>query len=66
MLILFRPQIEALIRQRDQVIADWGRRYSGVDVYEDRRLELTGYTPINVEQQIRSVAAAIGKHEMSS
>jgi len=65
MLVLFRPQIEALIRQRDQVIADWGRRHSGVDVYEDRRLELTGYTSINVEQQIRSVAAAIGKHEMS-
>jgi len=65
MLILFRPQIEALLQQRDQVIADWECRYPGIDVYEDRRLELTGYTTINVEQQIRSIVAAIKKQKMN-
>ena len=66
MLVLFRPQIEALIRQRDQVVTNWECRHKGVDVYEDRELEITGYTSINVEQQIRRVVAAIGKHGMSA
>lgn len=63
MLVLFRPQIEALIRQRDQVVADWSDAHPGVDVYEDRQLEITGYTTINVEQQIRRIVAAIEKQE---
>lgn len=66
MLVLFRPQIEALIRQRDQVIAGWECRYPGVDVYEDRELELTSYTAINVEQQIKRVVAAIGKRNIAA
>lgn len=66
MLVLFRPQIEALIQQRDQVIAGWECRYAGVNVYEDRELELTGYTAINVEQQIKLVVAAIEKRDMAA
>lgn len=66
MLVLFRPQIEALIQQRDQIIADWKLKHTGMDVYEDRELEITGYASINVEQQIRHVVAAIGKHDMST
>ena len=66
MLVLFRPQIETLIRQRDQVIAGWECRYPGVDVYEDRELELTSYTSINVEQQIKRVVAAIEKRGMAA
>ncbi|MBK6617541.1 MAG: hypothetical protein IPG31_03945 [Nitrosomonas sp.] len=65
MLILFRPQIEALLKQRDQVVADWKRRYPDIDVYEDRGLELTGYTTINVEQQIRCVVTAIEKRTVA-
>lgn len=61
MLILFRPQIEVLLRQRDEVISRWFAHY-GSDVFEDRRLELTGYTPINVEYQIRCIVAAIENH----
>lgn len=59
MFVLFRPQMEILLRQRDQVIAGWECRYPGIDVYEDRELELTGYLSINVEQQIRNVVAAM-------
>ncbi len=66
MLVLFRPQIEALIQQRDHVIAGWECRYAGVDAYEDRELELTGYTAINVEQQIKLVVTAIEKRDMAA
>ena len=59
MLVLCRPQIEILLWQRDQMVAGWESRYPGVDAYEDRELELTGFTSINVEQQIKNVVAAI-------
>ncbi len=61
MLVLFRPQIETLIRQRDQVVADWSDTHPGADVYEDRQLEITGYTTINVAHQIRQIVAAMEK-----
>lgn len=67
MLVLFRPQIEGLLRQRDQVVAGWECRYPGIDVFEDRELELTGYTSINVEQHIKQVVAALeSRHETCS
>lgn len=55
MMVLFRPQIELLLRQRDAVVADWARENPDTEVFEDRALELTGYLPISVEQQIRAV-----------
>lgn len=59
MVVLFRPQIEILLSQRDEVVADWEHTHSGTDVFEDRRLDLTGYLEINVEAQISAVAAAL-------
>lgn len=61
MMVLFRPQIEALLRQRDRVVADWASQHPDTDVFEDRKLELTGYAAINVERQIRAVAAALAQ-----
>ncbi|MBW4935168.1 DUF6969 family protein [Marinobacter sp. F4206] len=44
----FRPQIEALLRHRDQVVADRnGQRME--DVLEDRSLEITGSVPVDLE-----------------
>lgn len=40
MLVLFRPQIERLLRLRDLVIRRWARRYPDTNVYEDRELEI--------------------------
>ena len=60
MLILFRPQIAILLHQRDQVIADWADKNQNSDVFEDRKLDITSYTEINVEQQIKAVIAALG------
>jgi len=42
-----RPHIEQLLRHRDEVIARWQRVHPQVDVLEDRRLEITGYLPID-------------------
>lgn len=65
MLILFRPQIEALLQARDQVISAWIVRNPGMDVFEIRDLELTGYTPISVEQQINAIVTALEPESMA-
>ncbi|RED47689.1 DUF6969 family protein [Aestuariispira insulae] len=59
MVRLFRPQIENLIRMRDQTIAIWTRDHPDRDVFEDRALEVTSEQPISVEEQIRLVRAAL-------
>ncbi|HLI13427.1 MAG TPA: hypothetical protein VKY65_17685 [Alphaproteobacteria bacterium] len=56
---LFRPQIEALLRERDRAIAEWQRRYPESDVLEDRRLEVTSRLEISVEVQTQRVLAAL-------
>lgn len=55
MLRLYRPHVESLIRQRDEVIASWQARQPNADVFEDRDLEITGCLPIDVEQLIREL-----------
>ena len=59
MVRLFRPQIETLLRERDGVIADWAKQHPDVDVLEDRRLEVTGYRLISVEEQLQHVRASL-------
>ncbi len=59
MLRLYRPQIEALVLARDEVLAAWARSHPGRDVFEDRELEIMSQAAISVEQQIAAVAAAL-------
>lgn len=59
LLRLFRPQIEVLLWKRDVAIHDWQRGNAGVDVFEDRRLEITSELPIDIDQQIARVDAAL-------
>ena len=59
MLILFRPQIRALIEERDHVVDDWAAENDSADVYEDRALEVTAEREISVEDQIAAVHAAL-------
>lgn len=61
MLSLFRPQIADLLRRRDQSIANWRARHPDEDVYEERTLEVTSQLKISVDQQIRTVRAALGR-----
>ncbi len=59
MLQLFRPQIEALVRHRDAVIEAWRRADPDSDVFEDRRLDVTGEFAINIDAQIAAVESAL-------
>jgi hypothetical protein len=59
MFVLFRPDMEALLRQRDRVIAAWGASHPG-DPLEDRALEITGWLPVDVQGRIETLARALG------
>lgn len=59
MLCLFRPQIEVLLRERDRVISGWQLKHPDRDVYEDRDLEITSITTIDVKKQISAVSSAL-------
>lgn len=56
---LFKPQVLALLQQRDRTIAAWAEKYPDRDVYEDRELEITSIIDINVEQQQAAVKKAL-------
>jgi hypothetical protein len=53
MLVLFRPQIVQLVRDRDRAIETWQGLHPERDAYEDRELEVTSSLPISLEQQLR-------------
>ncbi|MDO9162843.1 MAG: hypothetical protein Q8N35_11135 [Methylococcaceae bacterium] len=54
-MVLFRPQVEWLLRERDRIVKQWQSDHPDIDVYEDRNLEITAYLAINVEEQIRNM-----------
>ena len=61
-LFLFRPQIEALLQQRDERIRAWQREHPEVEnVYEDRRLEVTSQMPISVDAQVEALEVALAR-----
>ena len=59
LLILFRPQIEALLIERDKTLKNWAALHLGTDIYEDRNLELTSFLPINIADQIKAIDDAL-------
>ena len=61
MLRLFRPQVEALVRHRDAVVDAWRRSHPDAEVFEDRRLEVTGEFAISIDAQIAAVTAALAR-----
>jgi hypothetical protein len=63
---LFRPQIEDLLRQRDAVIAEWGRRHPGVDPYAARELEILSQLDISLPRQIDDVARTLAQPRRKS
>ncbi|MBP2290463.1 DUF6969 family protein [Azospirillum rugosum] len=56
---LFRPQIEALLRERDETIRHWAGRHPDGYVYEDRKLEVASQIMISVDEQIAAVEMAL-------
>lgn len=60
MVRLYRPQFEALLRQRDVVIADWAARHPDTPVLEDRQLQNTSQANTDMPAQIAAIEAALG------
>jgi hypothetical protein len=60
MLRLFRPQIEALITARDEVLADYRAAHPDAEVFTERDLETLSEVTIDVEAQRDAVRAALG------
>lgn len=61
MVQLFRPTIETLLLERDIVIREWQSKFPKKNVYEDRKLEITSFQTISVEDQIKAVGTALKK-----
>jgi hypothetical protein len=61
LLALYRPFVESLLRQRDQAVRLWQSERNPPDVYEDRRLEVTSYLDIDLQDDIRRLGAALGE-----
>ncbi len=59
MVRLFRPQIEGLVRARDQALAARRADFPDRDVFEDRDFEVLSEITIDVEAQIRAVDRAL-------
>lgn len=59
MFVLFRPHIEALLRQRDRIIWVNATAHPGEDVFEDRELDITSQMTISVEDTLHEVEQAI-------
>ncbi|MGH7122859.1 MAG: DUF6969 family protein, partial [Stellaceae bacterium] len=56
----FRPQMRALLADRDAAVMNWRRRHRGkIHVFEDRRLEVVSAASIDLEDQLRRVEAAL-------
>lgn len=54
---LFRPQIVALVRARDEALRAYDRKVVPPDVFEDRGLEIASYAEISVDSQIAALQA---------
>lgn len=52
MVRLYRPELEALLAHRDVVVGQWAQAYPDQDVYEDRKLEVTGEIRISIKKRI--------------
>ena len=59
MLVLFRPQIRALIRGRDKAVEAWAAEHPTKNVYEDRELEVATECEISVPGQVAAVRNAL-------
>lgn len=59
MFVLYRPHIEALLMQRDEVVWAWAEAHPGADVFEDRALDITSQITVSVEDLLRKIELEI-------
>lgn len=57
--VLFKAEIEALVRQRDAAIEAWRSEHPERDVFEDRRLEVVSWKKIDIETRLAEIRAAL-------
>lgn len=60
-IVLFRPQIEALLHERDRAVEAHRQAHPSRDVFEDRALEVTSEVRIDVGKQSAAVLATLGR-----
>ncbi|WP_404378530.1 DUF6969 family protein [Caenispirillum salinarum] len=60
MMTLYRSEIAALLRQRDEALARHGSGDAGADVLNDRALEVTSRQPIDLEAKLVEVRHLAG------
>lgn len=61
MVRLFRPQINTLMVQRDEAVAEWIEKKPDDNPYEDRELEITSFIDVSANDQIADVGKALGR-----
>lgn len=59
MFALFRQDIELLIRQRDKAVDLWRLEHPESDVFEDRNLEVTSGSDIDLEDRLAQIRARL-------
>jgi len=47
----YRPEVEALLLHRDEVVEQWRQAYPEKDVFEDRELDMTGQLRVSVKKR---------------
>lgn len=60
MLVLYRDDIVALIRERDAAVASWRAAHMCEDVFESRNLEVTSARSLNLEQRLAELRIRLG------
>ena len=59
MFVLYRPQIEQLLRERDARVEQWRKSHRDKDIFEDRDLEITSKLNISLFDQIEQLDKAL-------
>lgn len=59
MLVLYRKEIEALIKERDVAVDRWRQLHPDIDVFEDRTLEITSGRPIDLDRKLADIRIAL-------
>lgn len=59
MLVLYRPFVATLLRQRDQAVRRWQSERNPPDVYEDRRLEVTSFLDVDLQEDVRRLSEVL-------
>lgn len=57
--VVYKADLEALIRERDVAIEAWRREHRERDVFEDRRLEVLSWKKINLEDRLAEIREAL-------